>query len=531
MNRPRLRRGAMPGFWVRDAMYMPRPVTPLTATTMIPAAEQGIAHGLSLMGGPGHLISLRIEHGYLYYGFRDTLPPMAMPTAEALERTRQGFFALPGRWDGEVLPRVKAMHAELRALAPPGVAPAQAAQDARRAQALLEENLRMHFELFQPFGGGLFMLQHLMQQAGVPGAQQALTAMIAGLPNEINLIDADLLHLGALVEDDPRLHQFVIGGDAKGLVHALGKDKGPAGKAFAKVWPRVFERPHTFDLGTPTWGEDPTPLLRAVAGGKAALRQAEDARAGVAARRASTEATVRRHIPAAQVPAFDAMLTGARNAAHLHQTHHYWMDELTPALCRLAFLRCAAPLVGGHGLAAAEDVAYLTLGELLGALEGQAIGKQVVEQRKWDRAIAFKTTPPPTLGEATPEMQANPVFVGLYGFQAGPEAASDTLKGMPGSPGKVRGPARVVHREEDLDHLRQGEVLVATTTDPAWTAVMGRAAAMVTETGGMLSHAAVVARERGVPAVVGARKACARIRTGQVVEVDGDEGVVTLLDG
>lgn len=492
----------MPGFWVRDAMYMPRPVSPLTAPTLIPAAEKGVAHGLELMGGPGPLASMRVEHGYLHYGFRD---------------------------ERDILPNLKGLHAELRSPAPPGTSARDAARDApRRAQHILEENLRMHFELFQPFGGGLFMLQAMMARAGVADAPTALTALIAGLPNEIVDIDAQLLQLGAAIEDDAGLQGLVARRDARGLVAALQRDQGKAGQLFAEVWPRVHERPSTFDLGTPTWGEDPAPLLRAAAGGRAALAQAEAARAGVAERRASAEARVRAHIPAAQQAAFDAMLAGARAAAHLHQTHHYWMDELTPALTRLALLRCAAPLVG-HGLGAPDEVMYLRLEELLGALEGAPLSPGLVAQRRREREAAFKVTPPPTLGEATPEMLANPVFAGLYGFQAGAEAPRDQLRGMPGSPGKVRGPARVVEQESDLDHLKPGEVLVAVTTDPAWTAVMGRAAAMVTETGGMLSHAAVVARERNVPAVVGARGATRRIRSGDVVEVDGDAGLVRLV--
>lgn len=518
----------MPGFWVRDAVYMPRPLTPLTATTFIPAAEKGAAHGLSLMGGAGHLLSMRVEHGYLYYGFRDTLPPVPAPSAEAIERTRQAFFALPALWEREILPRLQAMHAELRGLAPQGCSAPHAARDARRAQAILEDNLRMHFEMFQPFGGGMLMLQLTLQQAGVPDASNAFPALIAGLPNEISDIDTHLLRLGAAAEGDPHLWGLVKSGQAPALVAALRGDSGEPGRRFAEVWPRVRERPHTFDLGDPTWGEDPRPLLRAMAGGRAALAQAERGRAQVGVRRAETEARVRAQMPEAQRAAFEALLAGAQAAAHLHQTHHYWMDELTPALCRLAFVRCAAPLVG-RGLAAPGEVAYLRLDELLAGLEGRLPEPGLVARRQREREQAFRTTPPPTLGEASPEMASRGVFVALYGYQGKAEGPADQLKGMSGSPGTVRGPARVVLRMDDLDDLQPGEVLVAVTTDPAWTAVMGRAAGMITETGGMLSHAAVVARERGVPAVVGARGATQRIRTGDLVELDGETGVVKLL--
>jgi len=102
------------------------------------------------------------------------------------------------------------------------------------------------------------------------------------------------------------------------------------------------------------------------------------------------------------------------------------------------------------------------------------------------------------------------------------------LRGTAGSPGIVRGPARVLRSLADADKLRTGDVLVAETTAPPWTHLFATAAAVVTDTGGMLSHCAVVAREYGIPAVVGVGRATDLIHDGQIVEVDGHGGVVRL---
>ncbi len=104
--------------------------------------------------------------------------------------------------------------------------------------------------------------------------------------------------------------------------------------------------------------------------------------------------------------------------------------------------------------------------------------------------------------------------------------SNTVLTGTGASPGIVRGTARTVHDPDQFSVVRPGDVLVCRTTDPAWTPLFGVAAAVVTETGGMLSHAAIVAREYGIPAVLGVANALTRIKSGTTVVVDGTRGTV-----
>ena len=106
--------------------------------------------------------------------------------------------------------------------------------------------------------------------------------------------------------------------------------------------------------------------------------------------------------------------------------------------------------------------------------------------------------------------------------------ASGTRHAVPLAEHGLRAPARVVHSLVEADALRPGEVLVAETTAPSWTPLFATAAAVVTDTGGILSHCAIVARECNIPAVVGVGAATAAIRTGQIIEVDGDNGLVRI---
>jgi rifampicin phosphotransferase len=111
------------------------------------------------------------------------------------------------------------------------------------------------------------------------------------------------------------------------------------------------------------------------------------------------------------------------------------------------------------------------------------------------------------------------------------EQTGDTIKGVAASGGQVTAPARVLSGPEDFGQMRAGEVLVAAITTPAWTSLFAMASAVVTDVGGPLSHGSIVAREYGIPAVLGTAVATRRIRSGQNVRVDGDAGTVTLLDG
>jgi pyruvate,water dikinase len=119
----------------------------------------------------------------------------------------------------------------------------------------------------------------------------------------------------------------------------------------------------------------------------------------------------------------------------------------------------------------------------------------------------------------------------MFRFWGGPPQQADSpdqLKGNAGSRGTATGEAFVARNLSEATGLKPGQVLIASTTMPAWTPLFGVDAAIVTETGGPLSHCAIVAREYGIPAVVGVAGAMSAIQTGQVITVDGDHGIVRL---
>ena len=201
-------------------------------------------------------------------------------------------------------------------------------------------------------------------------------------------------------------------------------------------------------------------------------------------------------------------------------------------------------------LGEAEDVFQLTRHEVASALDelvlswatggrpaGPAHWPPIVARRKQILERLAAWTPPPALG-VTPEAITDPMTIMLWGVTtervqewAGHQDGGHVLNGAAASPGVIEGVARVVRSVEEIADVREGEILVCGSTSPAWAPIFEKIGATVTDVGGVMSHAAIVCREYGLPAVVGTGRATSRIRTGQSVRVDGTNGVVTLLDG
>ena len=203
-----------------------------------------------------------------------------------------------------------------------------------------------------------------------------------------------------------------------------------------------------------------------------------------------------------------------------------------------------------HGfLQEGEDVFYLHRFELNEALydlctgwatstpaRGPSYWPDEVRERKRIMERLREWSPPPGLGVA-PDVVTEPFTVMLFGVTTdtvqqwlGQGEREGEVRGIAASKGVVEGPARVITSVAELDEVETGEVLVCPITAPSWAPVFARIEAAVSDIGGIMSHAAIVSREYGLPAVVGTGWGTKRIRTGQRVRVDGDNGIVTILD-
>lgn len=223
-----------------------------------------------------------------------------------------------------------------------------------------------------------------------------------------------------------------------------------------------------------------------------------------------------------------ALRNHQREAARSEYTRDRWLAR--------AFALRAGQLTG-----LGDNIFFLTIEELLGVLMGDATAVQYIPMRKEKHSqyMALPVYPPfirgyfdPLRWAADPSRRFDIYDAGTLASrpQASEECPNHIINGTPVSAGRVEGVVRRLERPEDGEQLQMGEVLVTSLTDIAWTPLFLRAAAIVTDVGAALSHTAIVARELGIPAVVGCGNATVYLHNGDRVRVDGGQGVVEVLE-
>jgi pyruvate,water dikinase len=233
------------------------------------------------------------------------------------------------------------------------------------------------------------------------------------------------------------------------------------------------------------------------------------------------------------VTRFETLLKAAQIGAIVHEDHNFWIDQRLFYHVRRLILEFGRRFAQVGNLAAANDVFCLTRDELQNPRDVPMHG--LVQARRAEMERFSRATPPPMVGTAPAfEMTDGGSMVrALFKGELSPantgNGDANKVKGLPDSAGVVRGTARVIHSLTEVGKLQPGDVLVATSTEPPWTPLFATAAAIVTDTGGVLSHSAVVAREYRIPAVVGTGHATSTFHDGQWLEVDGDAGTVRVV--
>jgi phosphohistidine swiveling domain-containing protein len=288
------------------------------------------------------------------------------------------------------------------------------------------------------------------------------------------------------------------------------------------------------ELGYKLWVEDPAPIIEAIRG---YVATDYDYPANLQSVRDDLEGAKRQVLEGIQGEARERLeqaLKLSLNMNPLTPDHHFYVDQGTNARLRIAAIAIGRKLVAAGALEDAEDVVYLRYNELrrLMADPGAFDASELVSDRRDEREDAAERRAPAWVGTATKSAIEFP-YGGLWGFPdrfyAGEPSTTGELKGLPASPGVIEGPARFVASLDEFDQVQQGEILVCRMTNPAWVVLFTKISGLVTEAGGAVSHPAVVAREFGIPAVVGTGNAGDRIKTGDRIRVNGATGVVEIL--
>nr|NLI49442.1 phosphoenolpyruvate synthase [Propionibacterium sp.] len=377
--------------------------------------------------------------------------------------------------------------------------------------------------VFPPAMALLARLRVLAARTGLPDADQLTLAVLRGVPGNVTTeMDLALWRVAEEIRADAAAAATFTGADPDDLVrrHRDGTLPPVARDALAGFLERYGMRGVAeIDLGTPRWREQPEGVLRTLAS-YVAIDDPDR----------SPDAVYRRGVAEAEAAIETLAAASGRRAGQVRFVAHRLRGLIgareTPkftiirafGLLRTALLASGRDLVAAGVLDAADDVFFLDVDELTGAF-GRHDLRDRVAARRAVRARELRRARVPLLM----------VSDGRTFFEGVSDAAGADLAGAGVSPGVVEGVVRVVH-DPRTSELRPGEIMVCRGTDPAWTPLFLTASGLVTEVGGMMTHGSVVAREYGIPAVVGVGGATQVLTDGQRVRLDGTAGTITFLD-
>lgn len=499
--------------WGRQAF--PGPLTPLVQS-YLPYHTQGWARAARAQGAPG-AVRIRFLNGYFY----STWQPVGLTTWEAAEAAWHKAERMnPDHWKEEWLPEIKAELARLRAI------DLHTLTDDALSQ-VLHEALTKQIRLWE--------IHAHMGSSPVRAVQRLVDWYLQRFFDAPESEPYKLLqgHLNSSVESGHRLWEMarMVTPAFEEALRSGVWDRLP--EPFRNVFQTYLDEfgnrtQAVADPGTPTWREDPNIVANLI------LNYVENKTPDpyvttekLAAERETFTREVRAKLAENEGRQLDELLVCALTNYPLLEEHAYWLDQQCVAAIRSICVEFGLRMLRTNALSHQEDLSYLTLEEIiLWGLGSADPISPLVAKRKAEHQANQKSIPPDFLG-APPE--ANPMIDRYEGPLYLPKAEEGVIHGVGASSGVIRGSARVVFTLAEAQTLRSGEILVTVTADPNWTPLFSLASALVTDAGGSLSHGAVIAREYNLPAVVGTQTATRTIKTGQLIEVDGINGLVRLL--
>jgi pyruvate,water dikinase len=516
--------------WFWDPSHFPQPVTPAAETFDLPAMQAGFIAAARELRRPLAGQYVRAVRGFVYFGVE--LPESAAALAAGEARYRETVTPLLDgaleRWRSVHAPAAESLTAQLLETAARPWDDATFADALSHAVELRSAQWRLHdLALVPAMEAAARFTARYAERLGGPLAVQAL---LQGFPNQQTEAAEALDALAEAMRARPALASALTsGGPLRG--NSMGSDGAWLDgrlKSFLDLYGR---RAEGWDVGAPTWLEDPAPVLPLL---RERLRRPA-AEPGAPRRRAAAarEAAVGRalsSLPEREHDAFRASLAAAQAYPIVSEDHNALIDQQGMAALRAVILEAGRRLTERGLLRAAADAVWLARWELQSALSIGRDLRRLAAFRRSLRARRSRLLPPRTVGAELPAWAANnPTLADFFGLRTEPLAASAGLQGVGVSPGVAEGRARVVRSLDEADRLQPGDILVCHMTSPAWTPWLGLIAGAVVETGGMLSHTAILAREYGIPCVVNLRDAVECIPDGRRLRIDGSTGEVALL--
>jgi phosphohistidine swiveling domain-containing protein len=550
-----------PGPWEADAAHFPKPFPRFARDMLARAFREGFQESTARYG----LLLSHFEIGFVNdFWYQQPVafgaPPGAKgpPPAPILwlltrlhpamrKRIQIGQRALEDRiwhedlrrWDEEDKPRATARHRALLALEPSALDDSALLRHLTDCAVHVADMLRLHHRYTMPACVPIGdFLTHVSDWTGrEPG--EILQLLRGSSQVSLGFSAAELEQLAEALRNDPSAAAIVESeGDSVAILEALRQAPGPAGEAARAFLDLVWHRALSYDISEKANGELPTMLLGGI---RSSLHGQNQTRGSDITDKAQA---LRAQVPDAHKAEFDRLLGEARAVSRLRDERGMYAECWAIGIGRRALLELGRRLVALGKLESAEHGVFLEMDEAGALLRGGSQPTVAELQRRADwRATKTVADVPAWLGHAPagpPDTALLPkaarrsaraidaVLSNL--FQESNRVSSETIvRGLSVNDESYEGIARVVNDASEFSRLRQGDVLVTRSTAPYFNVVLPLLGAIVTDRGGQLCHAAIVAREYGIPGVVGTKDATRLIPDGARVQVDGTKGEVRIV--
>lgn len=550
---------SLPGTgWEKDVAHNPEPITPFGTSTYMDMFDIAAKHMCDTYGLIVKTVENRVVGGEVYIrvvpaiGPADTkgrsappaallgllariLPPLRRRVRRAQEVVAAGrltavFDDWDRTWRDELVARADGLlDVDLAALDDESLV-----GHLQECRQHFERGGKIHMELFLPYAVALHELVEFCRER--LGWDEARTiALLAGHSRASTAGRDDLAEVAAAIEGRPDVAAALRDG-ADDPVAALRPLVPEVADRLAAWFHTHAWRTVNYDPGSPALAERPALVTSLLLDGVTAADDGSQTRAE--AERAAREA-----LGADDVAEFDGLLAAARRAYPNREDNIVHCDNIPCGLLRRWLVEASRRLVARGLLSRVDDGPWLLADELVAGLRGATSAddlRAAVNRRRSEYAWTRAHPGPIHVGEpdAMPDVsklpdaarRLNGALMWMVSQEYPPDRdvdAADALAvGAAGSPGTYTGPAKVVLSERDFGKVRPGDVMVCPVTTPAWTLLFATAGALVTDAGGVLSHAAIVAREHGIPAVLGTGDLTTRVNDGDLLTVDGTNGTV-----
>ena len=360
--------------------------------------------------------------------------------------------------------------------------------------------------------------------------------LLQGFPTRSLDAGRGLWRLSRIIKNSPALTKLFEEQEPTQLVSQL--ERSDEGRDFLREFRAYLDefgwRSEAFELADTTWRENPTVPLNTLQGyislDEGANPDVRFSEAVQTREKLVGQARERLAGDPDKLARFNELYDMGRHNLVLTDDHNYYIDQVGDAILRPPLLEIGRRLVRQGSLADANDVFLLYLAEIRAGLAG--VNQQILAaQRQAEMAAWSKIIPPPTIGEQPPpgdDPFEEAVLRKMLGVPPEPSQDPDVITGTGASPGTVQGRAKVVRNLSEASKIQPGEILVCEMTMPAWTSLFSTVSAVVSDTGGVLSHCAIVSREYRIPCVVGTVVGTSVIKDGMLLTVDGSQGMVRI---